>query len=133
MDSARYGAAIAPVNLPIHIVHGAAHRELHIDLSGAETVFVATVILAGPLPAMVLLWTRWQRPGLGLLAVTMAGSAAFGLYRHFAAMRPDHVGAQVAGVWGGTFASTACLLFLAEAASIYIGVRFLYRDGQPMK
>jgi hypothetical protein len=125
MDSARAGTAIVLVNLLINIVHGAAHLELHIDLSPAERLFVAVVILAGPLLAMALLWTPWQRLGFALLALTMAGSLAFGLYHHFVAMGPDHVGAQVAGFWGTTFIVTACLLFLAEALGTYIGVRFL--------
>src|ERR1022692_2116161 len=72
MDSARYGTTIEFVNRLINIVHGVAPLELHIDLSAAEKLFVAVVILAGPLVAMALLWTPWQRLGLGLLALTMA-------------------------------------------------------------
>jgi hypothetical protein len=125
MDPRRYGTAIVLVNLLINLVHGVAHLELHIDLNAAEKLFVAVVILASPLLAMALLWTPWQRLGFALLALTMAGSLAFGLYHHFVAMGPDHVGAQVAGVWGTTFVATACLLFLTEAAGTYIGVRFL--------
>jgi hypothetical protein len=83
------------------------------------------VIVAGPLLAMALLWTRQQRLGFGLLALTMAGSLAFGLYHHFVAMGPDHVGAQVAGFWGTAFVITACLLFLAEAIGTYVGMRYL--------
>jgi len=116
------------VNLLFNMVHGAAHSELQIDLSTAEKLFVAVVILAGPLLAMALLWTPWQRLGLGLLALTMAGSLVFGLYHHFVAMGPDHVGAQVGGFWGTTFVVTACLLFLAEALGTYLGVRFLIGD-----
>ena len=125
MDSRRYGTAIVLVNLLINMVHGAAHLKLQIDLNGAEKLFVAVVILAGPLLALALLWTPWQRLGFALLALTMAGSLAFGLYHHFMAMGPDHIGAQVAGVWGTTFVITACLLFLAEALGTYIGVRSL--------
>ena len=127
LRAARYVTAIVLFNLLINIVHGAAHLELHIGLSAAEKLFVVAVILAGPLLAMALLWTRWQRLGLGLLAVTMAGSLVFGLYRHFAAMGPDHVGAQVAWSWGTTFVVTAGLLFLTEAVGTYVGVRYLYR------
>jgi hypothetical protein len=125
MDARRSGTAIVLVNLPINMLHGAAHLKLQIDLSPAEKLFVAVVILAGPLLAMALLWTAWQRLGFALLALTMAGSLAFGLYHHFMAMGPDHIGAQVAGVWGTTFVITACLLFLAEALGTYIGVRSL--------
>jgi len=127
--AASYGTAIVLVHLLVNLVHGAAHRELHIDLSAAEMVFVVAVILVGPLLAMALLWTAWQRLGLGLLAVTMAGSLVFGLYHHFVAMGPDHVAAQVAGFWGTAFVITACLLFLAEAVGTYIGVRFSWGDS----
>jgi len=125
--AAAYGTAIVLVNLVVNLVHGAAHRDLHIDLSAAETLFVVVVILAGPLLAMALLWTAWQRLGLGLLALTMGGSLVFGLYHHFVAADPDHVGAQVAGFGGTTFAVTACLLFLLEAVGTYLGVLYLCR------
>jgi hypothetical protein len=124
-SAARYGTGIVLVNLAVNLLHGAAHRELHIDLNTAEQAFVVAVILIGPLLAMALLGTRWQRAGLGLLAATMAASLAFGLYHHFMAPGPDQVGAQAAGFWGTTFGITAGLLFLAEAAGIYVGVRFL--------
>jgi hypothetical protein len=125
--AARYGTAIVLVHLAVNLVHGAAHRELHIDLSAAEMFFVGVVILIGPLVAMVLLWTPWQRPGLGLLALTMAGSLFFGLYHHFLAMGPDHVAAQGPSAWGTTFAVTAWALLLAEAVGGFVGLRFLKR------
>ncbi|MGC9948169.1 MAG: hypothetical protein ABSF64_17530 [Bryobacteraceae bacterium] len=132
MDSARYGTTIVLVNLLVNIVHGAAHLKLHIDLSAAETLFVAIAIVAGPLLAMALLWTRWQRLGFGLLALTMAGSLVFGLYHHFMAMGPDHVGAQVPGFWGTTFVITACLLFLVESVGAFAGVWFLKWGRTPV-
>ena len=124
-QAAAYGTAIVLAHLVVNLVHGAAHRELRIDLSAAETLFVALVILLGPLLAMGLLWTRMRSLGLALLALTMAGSLVFGLYHHFVAMGPDHVGAQVPGFWETTFAITAWMLLLMEAVGAYIGVRFL--------
>jgi hypothetical protein len=123
MVSRNQTTAVVLVNLLINLVHGAAHGKLHIDLSAGDTVFVAVVILAGPLLAAVLLWTPWPRLGLALLALTMAGSLLLGLYHHFVAMGPDHVGAQAAGFWGTTFRITAGLLFLVEALGTYIGLR----------
>jgi len=123
--AASYGTAGVLTHLLVNLVHGAAHRELRIELSAAEIVFVVVVNLAGPLLAMALLWTPWQRLGLALLAVTMAGSLVFGLYHHFVVMGPDHVAAQIGGLWGTTFVITACLLFIVEALGTYIGVRFL--------
>ena len=120
-----YGTAVVLAHLAVNLVHGAAHQELHIDLSSIEMLFVVAVILIGPLVAMGLLWTPRQRLALGLLAITMAGSLAFGLYHHFVAMGPDHVAAQVGGFWGTTFVVTACLLLLTEAIGTYIGLRYL--------
>ena len=126
LRAAAYGTAVVLIHLLVNIFHGAAHWELHIDLTSAETIFVVIVILIGPLAAMALLWTPRQRLGLGLLALTMAGSLAFGLYHHFVAMGPDHVTAQGAGFWGTTFIVTACLLFLTEGAGTYVALRFLF-------
>ena len=123
---AKYGTAIVLVHLAISLVHGAAHQQLHIGLTAGQTLFVGVVITAGPLAAMALLWTAWQRAGLGLLAVTMAGSLAFGLYHHFVAMGPDHVTEQAPGAWGIAFVVTACLLFLVEALGAYVVARWLY-------
>jgi hypothetical protein len=124
---ARYGTAIVLSHLLVNIVHGAAHSELQIGLNGAETLFVALVIVTGPLVAMALLWTSRQRAGAALLAFTMAGSLLFGLYHHFVAMGPDHVAAQVPGAWGIAFVVTACLLLLIEAMGTYAGLRWFRR------
>jgi hypothetical protein len=95
--AARYGSAIVLANLLVNLVHGAAHRAQRIGLSPAENLFVTVVIVAGPLLAMALLWTRRQRWGLGLLAATMAGSLLFGFYHHFVVRGPDHVLDQALG------------------------------------
>lgn len=121
-----FGSAVVLAHLVVSLVHGAAHQQLHIDLTTPEMLFVAAVILIGPLVAMALLWTTRQRLGLGLLAITMAGSLAFGLYHHFVAMGPDHVAAQIGGFWGTTFVVTACLLLLTEAIGTYIGLRYVF-------
>jgi hypothetical protein len=129
MHAARYGTAIVLAHLLVNIVHGAAHQQLHIGLSPAETLFVMAVILVGPLAAMVLLWTSQQRLGLVMLALSMAGSLVFGLYHHFLMTGPDHVGEQAAGLWATTFAVTSYLLLLTEAIGTYVGLRFSYREG----
>lgn len=122
--AAVYGTTIVLAHLLVNIVHGAAHRQLSIGLSPAETLFVVTVIVAGPLVAMALLWTSRQRWGSILLLLTMGGALLFGLYHHFVVPGPDHVGEQAAGPWGATFAVTSWLLLLTEAAGAYAGFRF---------
>ena len=120
-----YGTVIVLVHLLVNIVHGLAHRELHIELGLAAMLFVICVIMLCPLLAMGLLWTPQRRLGLILLAFSMAGSFLFGLYNHFAAIGPDHVGKQASGPWGTTFVLTAYLLLLTEALGSYIGLHFL--------
>ncbi len=121
-----YGTVIVLAHLLVNIIHGVAHRELHIQLGPAAMLFVIGVIVLCPLLAMVLLWTSQKRLGLILLVLSMAGSFLFGLYNHFVAIGPDHVGKQASGPWGTTFALTAYLLLLTEAIGSYIGLHFLH-------
>lgn len=120
-----YGTVIVLVHLLVNIVHGLAHRELHIELGVAALLFVIFVIILCPLLAMVLLWTPQRRLGLILLVLSMAGSFLFGFYNHFTAIGPDHAGKQVSGPWGTTFVLTAYLLLFTEAIGSYIGLHFL--------
>ena len=125
----KYGTAIVLVHLLVNIVHGAAHSKLDIKLGHEATLFVVTVIGICPLLAMVLLWLRKRRPGMLLLALSMAGSLIFGFYKHFVAIGPDDVGAQAPGFWGTAFAVTACLLLATEAIGMFVGLHFLRGDS----
>src|SRR5215475_11794704 len=71
--------------------HGDAHRQLGVGLNDWQRVFVDVVILAAPVVAVVLVWTRAARWGYLLLAAAMAGALVFGVYHHFIAISPDHV------------------------------------------
>jgi hypothetical protein len=115
------------VHLLINLRHGAAHAELHIGLGVAGQLFVAVVIPISPLVAMVLLWTRHQRVGLMLLAVSMAGSLVFGVVNHFVMPGPDQVGQQGSGQWSATFAVTAWLLAITETVGVVLPLVFLVR------
>ncbi len=123
----KYGTAIVLAHLMVNIIHGAAHRELRVELGPAAMLFVIGVILLCPLFAMVLLWASQRRLGLVLLTLSMAASLVFGLYNHFVVRSPDHVGEQAPGPWGTAFVLTAYLLLLTEAMGIYVGLYFLYR------
>jgi len=111
----------------VNIIHGAAHRELGVELGPAAMLFVIGAILLCPLYAMVLLWASQKRLGLVILTLSMAASLVFGIYNHFAVRSPDHVGEQAPGPWGTAFVLTAYLLFLTEAIGTYMGLYLLYR------
>jgi hypothetical protein len=45
-------------HLVVSIVHGRAHERLSVGLSNWQNLYVLIVIVAAPLIAMVLMWTR---------------------------------------------------------------------------
>ena len=118
----KYGTVLVVAHLFINIVHGAAHRELHLTLPPAGMLFVMIVILLGPLLALALLWTSQKRAGLLLLTVSMAASAVFGLYHHFLVRGADHVSAQPPGPAGTAFIVTSYLLLLTEVFGTALGL-----------
>jgi len=109
------------LHLLICIVHGAAHAGANVPLSRAANLFVFTVIIAGPLAGLALMWAA-PRAGAFLTGAAMAASLAFGLLNHFVFASPDHV-MHVAGQWRMLFATTAILLVLTEALGAGIGFR----------
>jgi hypothetical protein len=123
--AARSTTAIVLAHLLVNILHGRAHRILHVDLTPVQLGFVLLVIFAAPLIAMVLVWTSKRRAGLILLAASMFASLLFGLYHHFVASGPDHVHAQPAGPWSLIFVLTAYGLLITEAIGAYVGIHFL--------
>ena len=124
--SAKHSTAIVVAYLLVNIVHGLAHRELHVGLAPLASIFVIVVVLVFPLIATGLLWTAKKRRGLILLSLSMFGSLLFGLYHHFLAVSPDHIHSQPSGGWGTTFILTAYLFFVTEAIGTYAGVYFLW-------
>jgi len=124
---AHYATGIVLAHLLVNIVHAAAHVRLGILLGPAGTVFVISVIVFCPLLAATLLWTSYRQFGWALLALSMAGAFAFGLYNHFVAMSPDRVEQQSPGAWAAAFAITAHLLLLTEAAGSCMGAYYWSR------
>ena len=109
------GAAVV-IHAGVTIVHGAAHSQLHIELSPWGKVFVAGVIGIGPIAGLFLLWAGHLRKGAAILSMTMAGALLFGLWNHFLADGADHVAHLPAGSWRLPFQITAWLLLATEGA-----------------
>ena len=97
------------------MAHGSGHTHLNIQPNLWQTAFIALVIFAGPVVAMVLLWTRMQRTALFLLATTMVGALVFGLYYHFVAPGADNALGLAPGHWSTVFLATSVLLAAIEA------------------
>ena len=113
--AAKYTTAIIVAHLLVNVVHGVAHRELHVGLSPSGSVFVVAVVLILPLVAMALVGAAQKRLGLILLSLSMLVSLLFGLYHHFLVISPDHVHSQPASPWGIAFTYTAYGLLITEA------------------
>ena len=124
--SAKHSTAIVVAYLLVNVVHGLAHRELHVGLAPLASIFVIVVVLISPLIAMALIWRAAKRLGFILLSLSMFGSLLFGLYYHYLAVSPDHIHSQPYGGWGTTFVLTAHLLLITEAIGTYVGVHFLW-------
>jgi hypothetical protein len=119
-------AAIVVAHLLVNIVHGLAHRELHVGLTPLDSIFVVVVVLISPLLATGLLWTAAKRLGLILVSLSMLGSFLFGLYHHFLVISPDHVHSQPSSPWGLAFVLTAYGLLVTETMGTYAGFYFLW-------
>ncbi|MEW6210961.1 MAG: hypothetical protein AB1631_21535 [Acidobacteriota bacterium] len=124
---ASLGTVAVLAHIIIVLLHGVAHTRLGIELSVWQKSYAAIVIVAAPLVAAVLLWTRHVGLGLFLLAASMAGSLIFGGYYHYVAVSPDHVSHLPPGDAQSLFQMTAILLVATEAVGLAVGLFGLQR------
>jgi hypothetical protein len=111
-------ALIVAVHLLVVLGHGRVHSQLHIQPNMWQGIFIAVVIVIGPVLAMTLLWTRLRRIGFLLLSITMAGSLAFGVAYHFLVPGSDNALELHSGHWESLFRTTATWLAVIEAGAI---------------
>lgn len=102
-------------------LHGMAHEQLGVGLSTWQWTYVTIVIVAAPIVALVLYWTRFAHWGALLLGVSMLAGMLFGIYFHFVAISPDNVGHLPEGHGHGFFIATAILLVPIEIAGTAYG------------
>jgi hypothetical protein len=116
-------AAVVLAHLAVSMVHGAAHNGAHVPMSLAANLFVFIVILAGPLVGLAISW-RTERLGSLIVALTMAGSLAFGFVNHFVLDSPDHI-RHVETQWRMLFGTTAVLLAITEMMGLGFAIRLV--------
>ena len=109
------GTLIVLVHIAALSGHASSHVHLTIGVDTWQSVFIAIVIFAAPLLAMILLWLRFQTAGVYLLGISMAGSLIFGVYYHFVVASADNAFAMGPGTWSTAFRITAGLLAAIEA------------------
>ena len=93
-----------------------------VTLTTFGNVYVGVVITLMPVVAAVFLFTRKQKIGSLLLALSMLGSFIFGFWYHFLSQTNDNV-TQVHGPWHSTFLWTAIALAVIELGGAIVGFR----------
>lgn len=106
----------------ISALHGLAHLLIPVPISVLQALFIAGVISALPIIAVILIWKQQVRWASTMLLVSMAGSLLFGLYNHFAVVSPDHFSQMPPTSLGVLFQVTAILLAVSEGIGIGISV-----------
>lgn len=126
-----FAIGIVIVNFAINVAHGIAHQHLAIGLNSFQKIFVAVVIVVAPLYAAYLIWKGSLRTGGMLLAVSMAGALAFGVYYHFILPGPDHVtriNLPISLDMRDIFDVSAVLLALFECLGVLAGMRIFSKS-----
>jgi len=113
--------AIVLVRQLVAMLHGNAHEQLGVGLSPWQNAFVYTIIVAAPIVAAILYWTRYAAAGALLLGISMLAGMLFGIYFHFIAVSPDHISHLPAGDAQGFFIATAMLLVPVELVGTGFG------------
>ena len=106
------------LHLLIVLAHGRSHSQLHIHPTTWQAIFIALVIVIGPILAMSLLWMRLRKVGLVLFSATMSGSLLFGVAYHFLIPCSDNALELHAGHWESLFRMTAIWLAVTETVSV---------------
>jgi hypothetical protein len=113
---------LVAVHFVVEAWHGSAHSQLAVTLPPEKIAFVYIVILAAPIVAALLTWTRHVAVGVWVFFLSMLGSFLFGAYHHYVMVSPDHIhhlpdgSAEARSVF---IASAAALALLELAAALY--------------
>lgn len=106
----------------ISALHGLAHLLIPVPISVLQALFIAGVITALPIIAVILIWRQRVIWAATVLLVSMAGSLLFGLYNHFAVVSPDHISQIPSTSVGVLFQATAILLAVSEGIGIGVSL-----------
>ena len=133
MSTRAWVAIVVLAHLIVTLFHGHAHTSLIVGLSNWQNIYVITIILLAPLFALALSFTRYARPALWLLLLSMLGALIFGVCYHYVIISPDHVAHLPPGDARGAFRLTALLLVVTEALGVVVAAVALQRTANYKK
>jgi len=125
-----YALAIVVTHFALSVAHGAAHAHLAIRLTAMQQIFIIAVITAAPLLAGYLIWKFRLRVGGLVLALSMAGALAFGIYYHYVVPGPDNVSydhSNASPNWRSLFENTSMDLALVEGLGVFAGLALILK------
>lgn len=105
-------------NAIVLLAHDSAHRSLGISLGPWQQAFVYSILVPGPIIALLVMHRKVGH-GHALLLVPMLGSLVCGGYHRFLAISPDHVAQLPPGDSQHLFRVTAALTALIQAAGAF--------------
>ena len=126
-----FAIGIVLIHFAINVAHGIAHTHLAIGLNAFQKIFVAAVIVVAPLYAAYLIWKGNLRTGGALMALSLAGALAFGVYYHFILPGPDHVthiNLPISLDMRDIFDVSAVFLALFECLGVLAGARIFSKS-----
>lgn len=126
----RWLAASVVLHFVVVLWHGSVHTMLPVPLTGAQAVFVGSVIILLPLVGAGSLWTRYRGLAAWTIALSMFGSFVFGVINHYILVSPDNVMVVPAHAERGAFIVSAALLSVTEVIGTVLSV-IAIRSLQP--
>lgn len=112
---------IVVIHFIIVLWHGAAHGEIPVQLSSAQTAFVIIVITLLPVIGGGLLWSRRKIAAAWLITLSMLAALVFGVINHFMLESSDYVVEVPVNAWRHSFVLSAALVAVTEAIGTALG------------
>lgn len=122
--------ALVAIHLAATAWHGKAHDTLQVLLPPEKNAFVYVVILAAPVVAAILIWTRFQKAAIWIFFLSMLGSFLFGTAHHYVMVSNDNIGHLPSGTHEqhAQFIDSALAIALLELAGALYGAYWLGRS-----
>lgn len=102
-----------------------AHEKIDIYWTFAANGAVIALLIAGPLVAAVLFYTRYRRPGAIIFLGTVPAALVFNFYVRYSGPLPQMPPEQLSATWQVLYHGAFFLLLIVELIATVVGVKLL--------
>jgi hypothetical protein len=124
-----YLTIIVLLNAGVNLLHGLAHFELQVIPALLDSLFIAIVIGAAPLIALLVIFRGLYRAGGSLLFVFLLASLIYGLSHHFLVSGSDNAFSMSEGSASALFLVTSLLLIVTEVVGSWVAASVILRGA----